>query len=56
MFYADPASSVFCVEPQSNASGAFNRPDGFGDPEDGIIVLAPGDRATGTLQFEAFRI
>ena len=56
MFYADPALTVFCVEPQTNASGAFNRPDGFGDPEDGVIVLAPGESAEGTLRFEAFRI
>lgn len=56
MFYADPALNVFCVEPQTNASGAFNRPDGFGDPEDGVIVLAPGESAEGTLRFEPFRI
>lgn len=56
MFYADPALKVFCVEPQTNASGAFNRPDGFGDAEDGVIVLAPGESAEGTLRFEPFRI
>ncbi|MDB5539528.1 MAG: Aldose epimerase [Devosia sp.] len=56
MFYADPAESFFCVEPQTNASGAFNRPEGFGDPQDGIIVLAPGESTTGTLRFEAFRV
>lgn len=56
MFYADPAQGFFCVEPQTNASGAFNRPEGFGDPEDGIIVLAPGETTTGTLTFEAFRV
>lgn len=56
MFYADPAQSFFCVEPQTNASGAFNRPDGFGDPEDGIIVLAPGESTVGTLSFAAFRV
>ncbi len=56
MFYADPTQKVFCVEPQTNASGAFNRPDGFGTLEDGIIVLGPDESATGTLKFEAFRI
>jgi aldose 1-epimerase len=56
MLYADPARSVFCVEPQTNASGAFNRPEGFGDLEDGIIVLAPGESTMGTLTFEAFRV
>lgn len=56
MFYADPAQTFFCVEPQTNASGAFNRPEGFGDVEDGIIVLAPGESTVGTLTFEAFRV
>ncbi|MDC9826341.1 aldose 1-epimerase [Devosia sp. ZB163] len=56
MFYADPALNVFCVEPQTNASGAFNRPEGFGDAEDGVIVLAPGESTEGTLRFEPFRI
>jgi len=56
MFYADPARDVFCVEPQTNASGAFNRPGGFGDPEDGIIVLEPGETASARLWFEPFRL
>lgn len=30
MIYADPTKPYFCVEPQTNASGAFNRPGGFG--------------------------
>ncbi|MEI6100184.1 MAG: aldose 1-epimerase, partial [Alphaproteobacteria bacterium] len=29
MVYSDPAKPYFCVEPQTNASGAFNRRDGF---------------------------
>lgn len=28
-FYADPAKPYFCLEPQSMASGAFNRPSGW---------------------------
>lgn len=56
MFYADPARPVFCVEPQTNASGAFNRPHGFGDPEDGVIVLANGESASAALRFEPFRL
>lgn len=56
MFYADPKLPVFCVEPQTNASGAFNRPHGFGDAEDGLIVLAPGETASATLRFEPFRL
>jgi aldose 1-epimerase len=56
MFYADPARSVFCLEPQTNASGAFNRENGFDDPEEGVIILAPGEAAGGTLRFEPYRI
>lgn len=56
MLYADPARPYFCVEPQSNAAGAFNRPGGFDDPEEGVIVLEPGASAEGTVRFEAFRI
>ena len=43
MLYADPTKPFFCVEPQSHASGAFNRPGGFSDPAEGVRVLAPGD-------------
>ena len=44
MVYADPARPFFCVEPQSNASGAFNRAGGFEDPAEGIRILEPGER------------
>jgi len=56
MYYSSPEFDWFCVEPQTNASGAFNRPGGFGDPEDGIIVLEPGETASATLWFEPFRL
>ena len=56
MLYADPTKPYFCLEPQSNASGAFNRPGGFEDPEEGVIVLEPGESAEGTVRFEPFRI
>lgn len=56
MFYADPTSSAFCVEPQTNASGAFNRPGGLFDPEDNLIVLEPGQGMSGLLRFEPFRL
>ena len=42
MVYADPAKPFFCVEPQSNASGAFNRAGGFDDPAEGVRVLGAG--------------
>ncbi len=53
MLYADPARPLFCVEPQSNASGAFNRAGGFEDPAEGIRILEPGERMAGTVRFEA---
>ena len=56
MVYADPARTVFCVEPQTNASGAFARPDGFTDPAQGVIVLQPGESASGSVQFDALRL
>jgi aldose 1-epimerase len=54
MFYADPELPVFCIEPQTNASCAFNRAGGFDDPEDGVIILEPGASAGGSLRFVPF--
>jgi aldose 1-epimerase len=50
MLYADPGMSVFCVEPQTNATGAFNQLNG---PYDGLgeIVLDPDEAAEGTIDF-----
>jgi aldose 1-epimerase len=56
MFYADPARDVFCVEPQTNASGAFNRPGGVFEPEDNLVVLDPGSAMSGTLRLEPVRL
>jgi aldose 1-epimerase len=56
MVYADPTKTYFCVEPQTNASGAFDRPDGFTDPAEGVIVLQPGESAAGRVQFEVTRL
>lgn len=55
MFYADPTKPYFCVEPQTNASGAFNRA-GWDDPEEGVIVLAPDESAAGTVTFTPFAL
>ncbi|MER9641429.1 MULTISPECIES: aldose 1-epimerase [unclassified Mesorhizobium] len=55
MLYADPAKPYFCVEPQTNASGAFNR-GRWDDPEEGVIVLAPGESAAGTVLFMPFAL
>lgn len=50
MLYADPLLPVFCVEPQTNATGAFNHLDGPRQ-ELGPILLAPGERTGGTVEF-----
>jgi aldose 1-epimerase len=52
MVYADPARPFFCIEPQTHASGAFNRKAGFDDPDEGILVLGPGEQAGGTVRFD----
>lgn len=51
MIYADPTKPYFCVEPQSNASGAFNRSANEGDESEGIIVLRPGESCHGRISF-----
>ncbi len=56
MVYADPARPFFCVEPQSNASGAFNRPDGFSAPEEGVLILRPDESVAGSVRFEVVAI
>jgi aldose 1-epimerase len=55
MLYADPTKPYFCVEPQTNASGAFNRSQ-WDDPEEGVILLAPGESAAGTVSFMPFAL
>jgi aldose 1-epimerase len=56
MVYADPKRPFFCIEPQTSASGAFNRPGGFEDPEQGVIVLEPGATARASIRFGARRL
>ncbi|MER8707316.1 aldose 1-epimerase [Mesorhizobium sp. M0018] len=55
MLYADPTKPYFCVEPQTNASGAFNR-GRWDDPNEGVIVLGPGENAAGTVLFMPFAV
>ncbi|QND67420.1 aldose 1-epimerase [Mesorhizobium loti] len=55
MLYADPAKPYFCVEPQTNASGAFNR-GRWDDPDEGVIVLASDESAAGTVSFMPFEL
>ncbi len=56
MIYADPKADVFCVEPQTNASCAFNRPGGFEDEHDNVVILAPGESMCATLRLEPFTL
>ena len=55
MFYADPAKPYFCLEPQTNTSGAFNR-GRWSDPDEGVILLGPGESASGTVSFKPFEL
>ena len=55
MLYADPTKPYFCVEPQTNASGAFNR-GRWDDPDEGAIMLAPSESVTGTVSFLPFAL
>jgi aldose 1-epimerase len=55
MFYADPKRSFFCVEPQTNVSCAFGKTEESAEAL-GVIALAPGESASGTLRFTPFRL
>jgi aldose 1-epimerase len=48
--YTPPGEPYFCVEPVSNCTDAFNLA-AQGRDDTGMIVLAPGARATGTVRF-----
>jgi aldose 1-epimerase len=55
MLYADPEKPYFCLEPQSNASCAFNR-KARRDDSLGIAILAPGESLSGMLRFTPFSL
>lgn len=54
MLYADPASPVFCLEPQSQAPDAFNRMGGRNGDLFGGHILAPDESLSGTIRFLPF--
>jgi aldose 1-epimerase len=54
MIYADPAKPYFCLEPQTNAVGAFNRMGQGYDDKLGVIVLEPGASREGSMSFVPF--
>lgn len=45
MLYADPRSSTFCLEPQTNATLGLN----MLLADSGVVVLAPGETLAGTI-------
>ena len=51
MLYADPARSVFCLEPQSNAPCAFNEIGTAREAAMGVRVLRPGEALEGAIVF-----
>jgi aldose 1-epimerase len=56
MFYADPTKSVFCLEPQTHAAGVFSRLAEVNLPESGVIILAPGESASGSVSFAPYAL
>jgi aldose 1-epimerase len=55
MFYADPAQPFFCIEPQTNATCAFNLAEEPGY-DLGIVVLEPGGSVSGAIRFVSRRV
>ncbi|MCX5513921.1 aldose epimerase [Kaistia algarum] len=51
MLYTPRGAPHFCIEPQTNASGAFNRLGEASADSLGVIVLKPGQKASGTTRF-----
>lgn len=53
MLYCDPSKPTFCLEPQTHAAGALNRP---GDDAQslGLVILEPGETTMGTVGFTPF--
>jgi aldose 1-epimerase len=56
MLYCDPDKRIFCLEPQTHATGALNRLGDEGEDDLGLIVLEPGESARGAVSFVPFDI
>ncbi|MFQ5973059.1 MAG: aldose 1-epimerase [Alphaproteobacteria bacterium] len=48
--YSPPDEDIFCVEPVSHMTDAFNRAAG-GERDTGMMVIAPGEVASATITF-----
>ena len=56
MLYSDPAGSVFCLEPQTHASGALNRLDRECAEDLGLAILRPEESIIGVVSFTPFQL
>lgn len=57
MLYSDPKRPALCLEPQTNAVSAFTALDeDLGGYDLGVIILEPGERASGTMSFTPFTL
>ena len=54
MLYCDPAQPVFCLEPQTHASGALNRLDRERAGDLGLAILRAEESIAGVVSFTAF--
>jgi aldose 1-epimerase len=55
VLYSNPRAGALCLEPQTNAVSAFTAPgEDLGGYDLGVIVLEPGERASGTVTFTPF--
>jgi len=51
MLYTQRGAPHFCIEPQTNAAGAFNRLGEAGADALGVVVLQPGEKTGGGVRF-----
>jgi aldose 1-epimerase len=49
--YTPPGQPFFCVEPVTHSVDAFNLEETGAAPDNGTVVLAPGETLTGTARF-----
>jgi aldose 1-epimerase len=56
MFYCDPARGVFCLEPQTHASGALSRLARDGAEDLGLIIMRPGESLSGSVSFAVLEL
>src|ERR1035437_5027629 len=55
MLYCDPGQSVFCLEPQTHATGALNRLGQEATVDQGLVILQPEEAIAGAVSFIIFQ-